>query len=476
MNKLTLFCLVDGENLSRAFSVKIQPDDTVDDLKEIIKTKKSHDFSDIDANSLTLWKVSIPIVAAESHKIISLDSVESKGELLPSDEVSEVYGDAPSKRTVHVLVKRSSLSQPDLHPEIAALRKQLSDVFDSSFSIGIVVKPEKKVAFSWCGIVDTATLDDLKKNIFDLYPQYAHDDYLEIFVYNGQPKPELIRDNEDLRKILKVAKTTSKPRLTISLETPTKSFSLWKFKDVCAEYNLSLSADPGLDVLPAFTDIEATPLVSEFQKKMLAQLLDEVESMVDVLSLLGANEATRSMIVGAFLVKATRLFKEDLVLAAQRNLSGRRGNGEVDFSVHSRKNDNLTLGVTEVKREDFKQGVAQNIVQLESALTTAKKRKRSPADVDGDEEEPMKARSYGIVTDAEKWLFLECTLHEDESVTYRMSELDRSINYKTNWVDEAKYILERLVWLWSRMVDEIPARDSYSRKMSSSPSNRRINL
>ena len=156
-------------------------------------------------------------------------------------------------------------------------------------------------------------------------------------MYNGQPKPELIRDNEDLRKILRVAKTTSKARFTISLETPTKSFSLWKFKDVCSEYNLSLSADPGLDVLPAFTDIGAPSL-------------DEVESMVDVLNLLGANEATRSMIVGAFLVKATRLFKEDLVLAAQRNLSGRRGNGEVDFSVHSRKNDTFTLGVTEVKK------------------------------------------------------------------------------------------------------------------------------
>ncbi|KAF9921611.1 hypothetical protein BGZ67_000357, partial [Mortierella alpina] len=377
---ITLFCLVAGETTSHAFPVKVSFDDTVGDLKKLIKIEKAHDFNDIDANSLTLWKVSVPVSDDEEEAPFRLDALSEKKKLNPRNDISAVFGDEPPKKSDLVVVQRPSPPPSGLDPEIAALRKQLSDVFDSSFSIGIVVKPEKKVAFSWCGIVDTATLDDLKKNIFDLYPQYAHDDYLEIFVYNGQPKPELIRDNEDLRKILKVAKTTSKPRLTISLETPTKSFSLWKFKDVCAEYNLSLSADPGLDVLPAFTDIEATPLVSEFQKKMLAQLLDEVESMVDVLSLLGANEATRSMIVGAFLVKATRLFKEDLVLAAQRNLSGRRGNGEVDFSVHSRKNDNLTLGVTEVKREDFKQGVAQNIVQLESALTTAKKRKRSPTD------------------------------------------------------------------------------------------------
>ncbi|KAF9922559.1 hypothetical protein BGZ67_010386 [Mortierella alpina] len=450
MNKLTLFCLVDGENLSRAFSVKIQPDDTVDDLKEIIKTKKTHDFSDIDANSLTLWRVSVPIVAAESHKIISLDSVESKDELLPSDEVSEVYGDAPSKRTVHVLVKRSSLSQP---------------------GIGIVVKPEKKVAFSWCGIVDTATLDDLKKIIFDLYPQYAHDDYLEIYVYNGQPKPELIRDDEDLRKILRVVKTTSKARLTISLETPSKNFSAWTFKDVCDEYNLSGLSDPGVEVLPPFTNIQSSPLNSAVQDR----LISEVESRVDVLPLFGANEATKSMVVASFLVAATTLFKEDLYLTSQRNLSGRRGNGPVDFSVYSRKTHAYTLGVTEVKKDDFRQGVAQNIVQLESALTE-KKRKRETFDIDGEEVPPRKQRAYGIVTDSAEWAFLQCTLHEDETVSYRMSKLDEVLNFRGKWQEDAKVVLGKIVWLWSRMVEEIPARDAYSRKASSSPSNKRINL
>ncbi|KAF9285636.1 hypothetical protein BGZ68_003681 [Mortierella alpina] len=136
--------------------------------------------------------------------------------------------------------------------------------------MGVVVKPEKKVAFSWCGIVDTATLDDLKKNIFDLHPQYAHDAYLEIFVYNGQPKPELIRDNEDLCKILKVAKTTSKARLTISLETPSKNFSAWTFKDVCDEYNLAPgSTDPDLGDLSPFTDIQAAALDSEAHQHAL---------------------------------------------------------------------------------------------------------------------------------------------------------------------------------------------------------------
>ncbi|KFH63329.1 hypothetical protein MVEG_10739 [Podila verticillata NRRL 6337] len=59
-NRLTLFCLIDGEAMFNAFSVKISSGDTVDDLKDLIKAKKTNDFSDLDADKLTLWRVSIP--------------------------------------------------------------------------------------------------------------------------------------------------------------------------------------------------------------------------------------------------------------------------------------------------------------------------------------------------------------------------------------------------------------------------------
>jgi hypothetical protein len=350
--------------------------------------------------------------------------------------------------------------------------RHTDSIFYNMIGLSVVVKPEKKAAFTWSTFLDEATMVDFKRYVFEYYPQYAHDEYLEIFVYNGHPKPERVSSDEDLRKILKIAKTTSKTKLTISLETPTKNFSAWTFKDVCEEYNLSEAYDPGLAVIPPFTDIKAAALDSDFEKRMLVQLKDEVETYVDVLNLIGANEWTKSIIVGAFLANATRLFKEDLYLAAQRNLSGRRGNGPVDFSVHSRKSYDYTLSVTEVKKDDIVQGVAQNIVQLESALT-AKKRKRGPNDVDGEEEPPTKMRSYGIVTDASTWLLLECTLHEDDTVTYRMSKLGEVINYDGEWREDAKFIFERLVWLWSRMVEEIPARDSYGRKAGSPPSARK---
>ncbi|KAF9090644.1 hypothetical protein BGX29_011353 [Mortierella sp. GBA35] len=445
-NCLNLFCLFDGEATSNAFSVEIDPTKTVDGLKKLIRAEKSPEFDDVAADKLILWRVSIQDDDNDDDDLpILLDSVPEKKKLKPTTKLSKIFGTKLPEDTIHIVVQRSSLPPIDaLYPEVAALRQQLSqlekfhaDVQDSNFSFGIVVKPEKKISFSWIGVVETATLGKLKGRIFEYYPQYAHDDYLEVFFYNGQPKPACIRSDEDLRDIINFAKATSKARLTISLETPSKNFSAWTFRDVCDEYDLSKSSDPGVEELPPFTDIQSTPLDSDLQKETLDLLIREIESKKGVLPLFSANEATKSMVVGSFLVAATTLFKDDLYLVSQRNLSGRRGNGPVDFSVHSRKTYAYTLGVTEVKRDDFKQGVAQNIVQLESALTE-KKRKREAYDVDGEEESPRKQRAYGIVTDSETWLFLECTLHEDETVTYRMSKLKEKLNYEDRWQEDAK--------------------------------------
>ncbi|KAF8932529.1 hypothetical protein BGZ47_011345 [Haplosporangium gracile] len=480
-NHLTLFCLVDGDSTSNAFSVEIAPTKTVDSFKKLIKSEKAPLFDDVAADQLTLWRVCIPDDDEDDNdEIPLLEKITEKKKLKATTKLSKVFDTELPDETIHIIVQRPSPLHSDvLHPEVAALRKQLSqlqaEVQDSSITLGIVVKPEKKVAFSWSAMMETATLDDLKKNVFDLYPQYAHDDYLQIFVYNGQPKPELVRDDEDLRKILKVAKANSKLKLVISLETPTKNFSAWTFKDVCDEYNLSESSDPGLHVLPAFSEIQSMPLDSDLQRVTQDQLIHEIESRVDALNLFGANEATKSIVVASFMIAATRLFKEDLYLASQRNLSGRRGNGPLDFSVHPRKTHDYTLGVTEVKRDDFRQGVAQNIVQLESALTS-KKRKRERYDVDGEEVPPMNQRAYGIVTDSAEWAFLECTLNEDETVTYRMSKLKEKLNFEDKWQEDAKSVFGKLVWLWTRMRDEIPSRDSYSRKLSFSPSNKRASV
>ncbi|OAQ25456.1 hypothetical protein K457DRAFT_756615 [Linnemannia elongata AG-77] len=105
-NHLNLFCLVDGEGTSNAFSVKIASTDTVDDLKVHIKNKKPVDFEHVDANNLTLWHVSHPVIAANKHQPVLLNAIDSPIELDPTDEVNDVFSETPPKKTIHIIVQR----------------------------------------------------------------------------------------------------------------------------------------------------------------------------------------------------------------------------------------------------------------------------------------------------------------------------------------------------------------------------------
>lgn len=73
-------------------------DDSIGDLKILIKTEKTNDFSD----KLTLWRVSIPIVAVAKHKPISLSEVDSATELDLTDYISDVFEEKPPKKTIDI--------------------------------------------------------------------------------------------------------------------------------------------------------------------------------------------------------------------------------------------------------------------------------------------------------------------------------------------------------------------------------------
>ncbi|KAF9329395.1 hypothetical protein BG006_007501 [Podila minutissima] len=89
-NSLTLLCVVDGDSMP--FSVDIDASKTVDHLKDAIKLKKINDFNDVDADVLTLWRVSIPALPKKDREDISLANVPSKEEKLDeTDDVSDAF-------------------------------------------------------------------------------------------------------------------------------------------------------------------------------------------------------------------------------------------------------------------------------------------------------------------------------------------------------------------------------------------------
>ncbi|KAF8905927.1 hypothetical protein BGZ58_006349, partial [Dissophora ornata] len=107
-NRLTLFCLVDEEATSQAFSIEIDRTKTVDHLKDLIKAKKTIEFSDVDADKLTLWRVSMPITRDNDEMPILLSNFTkgNKEKLHPADDLSDVFEETPPKKTIHIIVQR----------------------------------------------------------------------------------------------------------------------------------------------------------------------------------------------------------------------------------------------------------------------------------------------------------------------------------------------------------------------------------
>ncbi|KAG0364649.1 hypothetical protein BGZ54_007297, partial [Gamsiella multidivaricata] len=89
---------------SRAFPVKIPSDDTVGDLKELIKAKKAAAFNDIDANEITLWHVSILVVAIKN---VFLDKIISKEKPFPTTRLSKVFPKDLPEEAIHIIVQRT---------------------------------------------------------------------------------------------------------------------------------------------------------------------------------------------------------------------------------------------------------------------------------------------------------------------------------------------------------------------------------
>ncbi|KAF9084098.1 hypothetical protein BGX29_002746, partial [Mortierella sp. GBA35] len=121
-NLLNIFCLVDGEGTSNAFPVKIASTDTVDDLKEHIKTKKSPEFADIAPDKLTLWRVLIPEDDEDDEIPILLDTRPEKKKLKATNKLSKVFGTSVPEDTIHIIVQRPP--QGDLHVNIKRITEK----------------------------------------------------------------------------------------------------------------------------------------------------------------------------------------------------------------------------------------------------------------------------------------------------------------------------------------------------------------
>ncbi|KAG0222145.1 hypothetical protein BGX31_009321 [Mortierella sp. GBA43] len=479
-NTLTLFCLIEGDPMSRAFPVDFNSDKAVGDLKEAIIRKKPNAFEHIDANDLVLWRVSIP---DNQRSAITIDALGDKTELdKPRTRLSQVFPESPDEST-YILAQRpsSAKSTPhtlELEVKMAEMLTELEDLRGGkdTITLNIVVRPNRIGSFPWTTDTKTTTISKLEEAIYAVYPDKEDGEAVlaVIHPHGISEGTEYPSSDAHLRDIIQLYRRANIKMLTVALETPTKKYTDFTLKEVNSLYEISNMETPTMSDFLPFTGISTEPLDSKEHKESLGRLLDELDSRIRAIpSDTFANEATCSAYVCSFLTQAVLVFNGELTLAPERPLRGRHGHGKVDYAIEALAKDGSrhVLGVTEVKHEDYRKGLAQNLVQLESSLTV-RKRKRD-CDDNGDEEReedssvPM--RAYGIVTDASFWFFVECTVDPSQESRdrpkFRVSRLDDIVNYnKSTWREEAASVLGQIVWLVRKMHSEIPGRELQLKK------------
>ena len=102
---LKLFCYVLGEGCNNTFVVNIKEDETVADLKKAIKEKKSPKFNDILADSLTLWKASVPYSLNLKKEVEALNLVDDDS-LQRLRILSDIFSSGLDRSHVHIIVDR----------------------------------------------------------------------------------------------------------------------------------------------------------------------------------------------------------------------------------------------------------------------------------------------------------------------------------------------------------------------------------
>ena len=106
---IVLRCVTYRRSANNIFRVWIRKDDEVSDLKEVIKEKKQNDFANIDADRLTLWRVSVPVDDNADAALagLVLENSKERGikELRPIDRISVIFPGNLAENHVHVIVQ-----------------------------------------------------------------------------------------------------------------------------------------------------------------------------------------------------------------------------------------------------------------------------------------------------------------------------------------------------------------------------------
>ena len=216
-------------------------------------------------------------------------------------------------------------------------------------------------------------------------------------------------------------------------------------EEVCTLYGISYDPVNPLSQFPVF-QCE----YNHIDEELLSYLMDELNSRTTLTPADQAPEAHKPIYVYCILHAIAKSFNSQLLVLAERYVEGSKAKGNVDYSIELR--DGEILGVTEVKKEKYMQGIAQNAMEIRSALEYNRKRKRG--------ETSEKSRCFGIATDAEHWYFLEYTAGHIPKVSKKYQGMVEDEFQK----EKVKQISGIINWLLKEGLEQPTASEPASKK------------
>ncbi|KAI9439820.1 hypothetical protein H4582DRAFT_2075187 [Lactarius indigo] len=170
--RLQLNCFALGGNRNNVFSVKIPGTESVSTLKEEIKDKMRPAFDHIVADTLILWRVSVPDTSDLELKLNGFDLAD-EDQLSPMQVLSSVFSDPPLPGQVHIVVK-----PPSAHLLFQQQRASKSDTNEPWTNIGQLETTQALVVNDAVGVPPPSSIAT--------FPRF-HAEQKRHPIWNGRP-------------------------------------------------------------------------------------------------------------------------------------------------------------------------------------------------------------------------------------------------------------------------------------------------
>ena len=131
---LELFCFIHGDDPRHVFPVKIARTESVGTLKKAIKDEKKLALKHVDADSLTLWNVSIA-VDKDFKENVGKFELRDDDALSPVDRLSKIFDVQPDSGHLHIIVRSLNTDAGEFEQLVVATSCLIHSLVSISFCL-----------------------------------------------------------------------------------------------------------------------------------------------------------------------------------------------------------------------------------------------------------------------------------------------------------------------------------------------------